>query len=197
MNNDQSWRSSFRPALGKFLHVFALTGTRGLREIAKVYRLFRRRSVPYGVACSFAEQRAGHKCFVFRISRAPLHCVPASQKRASTPTRENRAHCHPRLPKPGNPGALVLGSPGLLGAAAREPAAQGEILFFSALTARLRSPRALRLRRAKRSSHPSKPKSGSPGTPVKSCPDTCVVDRSAWNSESNPRMTPPGSITAQ
>jgi hypothetical protein len=33
--------------------------------------------------------------------------------------------------------------------------------------------------RAKRTSHPSKPKAGLPGTPVKSCPETCIVNRSA------------------
>ena len=76
----------------------------------------------------FAEQRLDMNALASEIlfSRAPLHCVPASQKRASTPnTRKPR----------------VLGGPGLMGAAAREPAAQG-IVLAAACTARLRSPRS-------------------------------------------------------
>jgi len=56
--------------------------------------------------------------------RASLHCVPASQNRASTQ--------HAKTAR--------VGSPGLPGAAAREPAAQG-VVVAADCTARLRSPR--------------------------------------------------------
>lgn len=42
---------------------------------------------------------------------------------------------------------------------------------------------------ASRAFHASKPKSGLPGIPVKSCPDTSLVGRSLRNSESNPTLS--------
>jgi hypothetical protein len=49
---------------------------------------------------------------------------------------------------------------------------------------------SLRSSQAKRTSHPSKPKSGLPGTPVKSCPDTCVGGvKRVGHRESNPTLS--------
>ncbi len=77
--------------------------------------------------------------------------------------------------------------------ACRGPRACGaRKVLAAACTARLRSPRSPSASsgslRAKRTSHPNKPNPGLVGTPVKSCPDTCVVDRSGVrNSESKSR----------
>jgi len=88
----------------------------------------------------------------FSSQQAKIGLAGSSCARISTPPRENRACRGP------------------------EPAAQGKD-FFGGFTARLRRPSLAGSLWPKRSSHPNKPKPGLLGTPVKSCPDTCLVGR--------------------